>query len=307
MRALVTRLDAVRSELGAVRHLLEAEALPRLDRLSAGSEQADARLGALEAGLAQLDVHVEQELRPLLRILVAEEGENQRRLQALRDSPGYAAAWDAPEPLVSVTIATRDRPELLITRALPSVLGQSYTNLEVVVVGDASSPETAEAVRAVDDPRLRWSTLTQRTQAHADPRRHWLVGSTLARNEATRLARGNWLLHFDDDDALRPDAVEQLLAHARVTRAEVAYGAFCQHRPDSGTNEVGAFPPTPGHYGWQGAIHHAGLPFQRELVAAYLGVPGDIWLLERMLRSGVRFAMLDSVVWDYFPSTLWEA
>jgi hypothetical protein len=37
-------------------------------------------------------------------------------------------------------------------------------------------------------------------------------------------------------------------------------------------------------------------------VAAHLGIPGDMYLLARMLRCGVSFAMLDAVVWDYFPS-----
>jgi hypothetical protein len=46
--------------------------------------------------------------------------------------------------------------------------------------------------------------------------------------------------------------------------------------------------------------------FERELVAAHLEIPGDIYMLERMLRVGVRFAMLDEVVLDYFPSGLWE-
>jgi hypothetical protein len=52
---------------------------------------------------------------------------------------------------------------------------------------------------------------------------------------------------------------------------------------------------------------HGGLRFfERELVAVHLELPGDIYMLDRMLRVGVRFAMLDEVVLDYFPSALWE-
>jgi hypothetical protein len=221
----------------------------------------------------------------------------------LRKTGGYELAWEEADPLVSVTIATRDRPELLVTRALPSVLGQTHEHLEVIVVGDAAGPEVAEAVALVGDPRVRWANLTQRIEAHGDPSRHWLVGSTMARNEATRMARGRWLLHFDDDDTLRPDAVARLLERARETRAEVAYGAFEFHRGNGISERVGGFPPRGDQMGWQGALAHAGLPFERELVAAHLGVPGDIWLLERMLRAGVRFAFLEGPpVWDYRPS-----
>lgn len=32
-----------------------------------------------------------------------------------------------------------------------------------------------------------------------------------------------------------------------------------------------------------------------------------MYLLERMLRAGVRFSLHEQVVLDYFPSTLWQA
>jgi hypothetical protein len=133
------------------------------------------------------------------------------------------------------------------------------------------------------------------------------VGSTMPRNEAARRARGAWVLHFDDDDTLRPDAVASLLALARDTRAEVVYGGFDHHPASGASTAVIEFPPAEGRFGWQGALAHGGLRFfERELVAAQLGLPGDVYLLGRMLRAGVRFALLDRVVWDYFPSTGWE-
>jgi hypothetical protein len=46
--------------------------------------------------------------------------------------------------------------------------------------------------------------------------------------------------------------------------------------------------------------------FERELVATHVELPGDGYMLERMLRVGVRFAMLDAIVLDYFPSALWD-
>jgi glycosyltransferase involved in cell wall biosynthesis len=129
----------------------------------------------------------------------------------------------------------------------------------------------------------------------------------MARNEATRHARGQWLLHFDDDDRLHPDSISRLLALARSERAEVSYGRFEQHGPDGRSWVRGAFPPQSGGFGWPAAIMHGGLRlFERELVAAHLGLPGDMYLLTRMLRVGVRFAFLDEVVLDYFPSSLWE-
>jgi glycosyltransferase involved in cell wall biosynthesis len=275
MRAVIGRLDAIAA------------------RVEAGAEDT-----------AELRRQVDA-LHPLLRAVVEEESGNRRRLLALRDTEAHDEPYTTEDPLVSVTIATRDRPGLLCERALPSILAQTHEHLEVVVVGDGAEAEVGAAVAALGDPRVRYANLSQRITAHPDPGRHWLVAGAMARNEATRLARGSWTLHFDDDDHLRPDAIAALLELARGARAEVAYGGFAQQCGDGRVEEHVAFPPREGEFGWQGALVHGGLRFfGRELIAADLGVPGDAYLLRRMLRAGVRFAALQRPVWDYYPSGL---
>jgi hypothetical protein len=307
--AIVARLDGLYErvdDLGRKQELI----VDRLNQLTAMLEQ----LRGLAAQLPQTAGHasathtlLEQQLQPALRAILDEQAENRRRLYRLRADPDYDEPFTDPDPLVSITVATIGRAALP-DRALPSLLGQTHTHLEVIVVGDAASPDVAEAVLASGDSRVQYANLSQRITAHEDPRRHWLAASTMARNEAARRAKGSWLVHFDDDDHLRPDAIASLLELAREQRAEVVYGGFEEHRPD-GTSSVGiGFPPRLGCFSWAGALVHGGLRFfERELVAAHLEMPGDIYLLERMLRAGVRFASLERVMLDYFPSTLWES
>lgn len=167
-------------------------------------------------------------------------------------------------------------------------------------------PEIVAAVESAGDPRVRFANLTH--QYVRGDGEHWLTAATLTRNEAYRLARGRWLLDMDNDDALRPGAVADLLAHARAERLEVAYGVLEAHEPDGGTVLVGGFPPSLGHFGWQGAVVHAGLRFfERELVASDLGLPGDWFRVHRMLRAGVRIGHLEQVTCDIYPSRLWAA
>jgi len=264
------------------------------------------RVDALGERLERLERSLEERLEPMLRAILDEEAQNRRRLYELRADGSYEYAFTDPDPLVSITLATWRRTELLVERALPSLLAQTHANIEVLVVGDAAGEDVGEAVTALGDPRVNYANLTQRIVADPDERRHWLVGSAMARNEATRRASGRWLLHFDEDDHLRPDAVASLLGLARERRAEVAYGGFDAHHPDGSLTRTLAFPPRPTQFGFQGALVHAGLRFfERELVASALDLPGDIYLLERMLRSGVRFAMLERVVWDYYPTYTW--
>jgi len=307
--AVVTRLDALGNHLGELHGRLnelsgrvDAQA-SRLDTLLEKTEP----IQDLAENVKSMRSTLEQRVEPMLRAVLDEESENRRRLYDLRARPDYERAYSDPDPLVSVTLATSGREGTLLGRALPSLLAQTHANLEVLVVGDAVASEFGEAVVALGDPRVSYANLSQRITAHTDPGKHWLVGSTMPRNEATRRARGRWLLHFDDDDHLRPDAVASLLEVVRIERAEVAYGGFEAHYPDRERVTCMSFPPRPGYFSWAGALMHGGLRFfERELFAAQLELPGDVYMLERMLRAGVRFAMLEEVLLDYFPSTHWE-
>src|SRR6202040_3603239 len=201
-RALQWRVGAITSRLDALHSRLESfdSGLAALDGRLAETHAALNRLESLAAALPQaaedaaasreaLETHVE----PVLRAIVDEESENRRRLFALRSGPGSGEAYSNPDPLVSVTVATVGRTDALIDRALPSLLAQTHANLEVLVVGDAIGPSVGDAIAALGDPRVQYSNLSQRLVADADAKRHWLVGSTMARNEAARRARGSWL------------------------------------------------------------------------------------------------------------------
>lgn len=278
----------------------------RLDGQGAQLDRLSAQLAAAAESASAVRNTIEDDVAAVLRTLAADDPGHRRRLHALRADPGHVAAWEEADPLVTIVIPTRDRPRLLVERSLASALAQTHRQLEVLVIGDAAGPEIATAVQGVADPRVRFVNLTHQF-LRADGE-HWLTAATLPRNEGYRLARGQWLVDLDDDDALRPEAVADLLAHARAHRLEVVYGVFEAHLPDGGTTHVGGFPPALGQFGWQGALVHAGLRFfEREHVAADLGVPGDWFRAERMLRAGVRIGHLEQVTCDYYPSRSWES
>jgi hypothetical protein len=291
---------------------LAAEALDRrFGPLNARLDRSDARIAEIEAVLGRQSAVLDRQSADLeralalLRSLAADDPGNRRRLAAARAGADYSAPWEEDDPLVSVIIPTRDRPRLLLERSLPSVLAQTHENLEVLVMGDAAGPEVAEAVESVADPRVRFVNMTHRYERPDGDT--WLTAGTLTRNEGYRLARGLWLAEADDDDALRPDAIAALIAHARRHRLEVAYGLMVQHLPDGSTSEIGSFPPRLGDSGWQGAIVHGALRFfAREHIAADLGLPGDWFRTERMLRAGVRFGRLEQVTSDYYPAKAWR-
>ncbi len=306
--AVVARLEALDSHVERLEECLE-ELGDRLAGLAALLGPLVGEDGPIQASAATVELlreTLERRFEPMLRTILDEEAENRRRLHALRARQDYEDAYANPDPLVSITLATSGREDTLLGRALPSLLSQTHTNLEVVVVGDAVAAEIGDAVAAIADPRVSYINLSQRITAHPDPRKHWLVGSTMPRNEATRRANGQWLLHFDDDDHLRPDAIASLLNVARERRAEVVYGGFEAHLRDGERATRIDFPPHWGYFSWGAALMHGGLRFfERELIAAHLEIPGDVYMMERMLRVGVRFSLLDEILLDYFPSIVW--
>lgn len=104
-------------------------------------------------------------------------------------------------PLVTVVIPTYRRANKL-PRAIDSVLGQTYRNIEVLIANDniPGSPEDEATKRRlacyVADGRLREVETGGKT------------GGGAARNVACRQACGEWLAFLDDDDEFLPDKIE---------------------------------------------------------------------------------------------------
>lgn len=240
----------------------------------------------------------------VLQAIYDDEAGNRRRLWSLRESPEYERPFEEENPLVTVYITTYSNAEGLAERSIPSVLGQTYDNLEVLVIGDAASPRVEAAARSFDDPRLRFVNLTTRGLYPDDPIELWRVAGTAPANEGRRLAQGQWIAVNCDDDAFTPDHVELLLAEARRRRLELVYGAIRRIEPGREDSLIGTFPPRNEHFGMQAALLHRCLrTFTHEFEV--FGDGGDWVWIRRMLRVGVKIGMIDDVVVDYYPSNRW--
>lgn len=227
------------------------------------------------------------------------EPENRRLLHELRRSEEYELAFSEEEPLVSFVIPTYTSYETLRDVALPSILGQTYSNLEVIVVGDAAPPETAEAIAQLNDPRVRYWNRTYRGPYPEEQSKRWYVIGTPPFNEGLAQVRGRWVAALGDDDAVRPTHTERLLAAAREHRYEHCYGLQLVNFTESEPMTLGRFPPELGEWGLQAAIYHSGLRFiESELSDAIYEEPNDWSICRRMLRIGVRTGMIDEVVVD---------
>jgi Glycosyl transferase family 2 len=242
-------------------------------------------------------------LHDVLQLVYDREPELRERLARLRSDATYEHAFDDDNPLVSVVIATYDRGALLMSRAIPSVLAQTYENIEIVVIGDDAPGDTERWIAELGNPRIRYRNLPYRGPYPEQPRDLWHVAGVPPRNTAVALARGSWIAPLDDDDAFHPRHIEHLLELAQRGRHEVTYGLMRCLMNDGSEYPLGTYPPQFGSFGWQSAIFHAGLRiFEMELADALFFSPADWSLCRRMLRAGVRFSMLHEVVTDHYES-----
>lgn len=101
-------------------------------------------------------------------------------------------------PMISVVIPTHNRASLL-SRALDSVLNQSYQDFEIVVVDDASTDKTAQLLnlykRVYPDKFVIYKNDENR-------------GVSISRNIGNKLARGKYILVLDSDDYFLPGFFE---------------------------------------------------------------------------------------------------
>lgn len=91
------------------------------------------------------------------------------------------------KPKVSVVITTYNRADL-VGRAIQSVLNQTYTDYEIIVVDDCSTDNTNEIVKSFHDLKIR--------NIYHEHNRNLPA----ARNSGTRIAKGDYIAFLDDDD-----------------------------------------------------------------------------------------------------------
>lgn len=112
------------------------------------------------------------------------------------------------DELVSVVIPSFNRAAT-ISRAIDSVLNQTYSNIEIIVVDDCSTDNTAEIVAAYTDPRVRY--LRNSTNSRA----------CISRNKGIAAAKGDCIALHDSDDAWRPEKLQKQLEALNTTHSDV--------------------------------------------------------------------------------------
>lgn len=106
------------------------------------------------------------------------------------------------KPIISIIVPVYNTPIPFLHECIRSVIAQSYENLELVLVDDASSHETIRKVieaYAKNDDRIKFKFLKKN---------HHIAGAT---NEAIKMSSGDFVGLFDHDDILWPNALYEVV------------------------------------------------------------------------------------------------
>ena len=102
--------------------------------------------------------------------------------------------------LVSVIIPTYNQAKFL-AESVQSALDQTYQNIEVIVVNDASTDHTDEVMSRFNDPRIKYITHEQNRYAAA------------ARNTGIHVSSGEFIAFLDADDRYHPEKLNSLVTY----------------------------------------------------------------------------------------------
>lgn len=134
-------------------------------------------------------------------------------------------------PDLSVIIPMHNASATVVP-VIESFLRIASTDIEVVVVDDASSDDSVELVAAIDDPRI---LLVRLTLNH---------GAGIARNHGFARASGRYVLFFDADDEIHPEALISALGALDDSGASVAMLPYRYRRAGTTSEGMNSFDVT---------------------------------------------------------------
>lgn len=101
-----------------------------------------------------------------------------------------------------------------IRASVESVLAQTYTNWELIIVDDCSEDNTGEIIQEFTDKRIRY--FQNETNA----------GAAVSRNFGIRKAQGRWIAFLDSDDLWYPDKLEKQLRFMQENGYAFSYTGY---------------------------------------------------------------------------------
>jgi SAM-dependent methyltransferase len=213
-------------------------------------------------------------------------------LDALQSDIDRAAFEAAPRPAlnydsrVTVRIPTFGSVDLLVERAIPSVLAGVHQNLELLVCSDGPQPHARAAVEAIEDPRVRYLELDERPAYPSRKESFWQVAGTYPVNRLLDEAHGEIIAPLDHDDGFTYGHVHRLMEEL-MQGGDFVYGQAMTEYPLGDWRLLGSAPLRYGEIVHATVMYTSRLRHMRyDPYAWLLDEPGDWNMWRRMQATG---------------------
>ena len=115
-------------------------------------------------------------------------------------------------PFFSIIIPTYNRANF-IKKTMQSILNQSYTNFEIIVIDDGSTDNTKEIIDSIDDIRIQYYFQENKERG-------------AARNFGTKKAKGKYITFLDSDDLFMPTHLEQAFKFIKLNNPNIFHQQY---------------------------------------------------------------------------------
>ena len=119
-----------------------------------------------------------------------------------------------------------------ISETIESVLNQSYSNWELIIVDDCSTDNTDDVVKNyLKDNRIRYIKNDNNS------------GAAVSRNKALREAKGKWIAFLDSDDLWESDKLKKQIAFMEINNYRFSYTNYIEIDEESSPNGISVSGP----------------------------------------------------------------
>jgi glycosyltransferase involved in cell wall biosynthesis len=199
-------------------------------------------------------------------------------------------------PLISIICPTFNRRDLLLNRAVTSVLGQTYKNFELLIISDGSTDDTANEIKKINDKRIRFFEIKRKKNRYPDTvENHWFCGPVYAINHGLKNIKGDWICRIDDYDIWTKDHIEILLKLAKSKKVEFVSSSQIEerHGVKKINNHINENPRIGGVQTW---LYASYLNFFKANINCWRkewNKVNDTDIQERMVKVGIRTGFID--------------
>ena len=150
-----------------------------------------------QEGITQEDMATAEDYGDyLLRTEKVDKNEYEQKQQVAKKILIENDGIEREDGLVSIIMPSYNTAPY-IKQTIQSVLDQTYTNWELIIVDDCSTDNTDEVVDTIKDCRIRYFKNEKNS------------GAAISRNKALRKAKGQWIAYLDSDDLWMPEKLEK--------------------------------------------------------------------------------------------------